>query len=295
MLRHADPQRVGVTGLSGGGWQSIMLAALDTRIALANPVAGHCSLFARVRGDNNIGDAEQIPSDLCSVADYTHLTAMVAPRPLLLTYNAQDDCCFRPDQILERLETVGRDIYGLCGAAENFQTYINHDPGTHNFGRDNREALYRLVHQHMLGRETAQKPLDLRVDDAEIKTGEELCVPMPKKNVTLHDLALRISQSLPKEVAGSTDNQESAQWRETRRQVLQEIVHQPEYGTTPELVEQADVDGLVILHWKLQLDKDWTLPVVEFRPDDASGNVYYRKRLGQTVRGRGSGEAPCRG
>ncbi len=111
----ADPQRVGVAGLSGGGWQSILLAALDTRITLANPVAGYCSLLARVEGDNNIGDAEQIPADLCGIADYTHLTAMVAPRPLLLTYNAQDDCCFLPELVLEELASVGRDAYRLCG------------------------------------------------------------------------------------------------------------------------------------------------------------------------------------
>ena len=268
--KYADPKRVGVAGLSGGGWQSIWLAALDTRITLANPVAGYCSMFERARGDNNIGDAEQIPSDLCSMADYTHLTAMVAPRPLLLTYNIRDDCCFLPDQVLERLETVGRDIYGLCGAAENFQTHINHDPGTHNFDRDNREALYRFVYRHMLGRETTQHPLDLPVDDAEIKTGEELAVPMPEKNVTLHDLALRISQSLPNDAAGPTDEQDAARWCDTRRQLLQEILDQPKFEAMAELVEQTDNDPLSIFHWRLQLDDDWTLPAVEFRPGDAS-------------------------
>ena len=74
-------------------------------------------MLERVEGRMNIGDAEQIPSDICTVADYTHLTAMVAPRPLLLTYNASDQCCFLPDVVLERLEDIGRASYGLCEGA----------------------------------------------------------------------------------------------------------------------------------------------------------------------------------
>lgn len=42
-LPHADTSRIAVTGLSGGGWQAVILSALDTRVALANPVAGFSS------------------------------------------------------------------------------------------------------------------------------------------------------------------------------------------------------------------------------------------------------------
>ena len=42
-LDHADPNRVAVTGLSGGGWQTIFISSLDTRVTLANPVAGYSS------------------------------------------------------------------------------------------------------------------------------------------------------------------------------------------------------------------------------------------------------------
>ena len=142
---HADPTRVGVAGLSGGGWQTIMLASLDKRITLANPVAGYASMRTRAQYTRDIGDAEQIPSDFCTVADYTQLTALMAPRPLLLTYNAKDECCFLPAGSLPPLEQAARPVYELYGAAERFRTHVNHEPGTHNFERDNREAFYRLV------------------------------------------------------------------------------------------------------------------------------------------------------
>ncbi len=44
---HVDRSRIAVTGLSGGGWQTIMLSSLDTRVKLTIPVAGFTSLQGR--------------------------------------------------------------------------------------------------------------------------------------------------------------------------------------------------------------------------------------------------------
>ena len=43
---------------------------------------------------NDLGDMEQTPSDLLTVCDYDTMTAMLAPRPALLIFNENDDCCF---------------------------------------------------------------------------------------------------------------------------------------------------------------------------------------------------------
>src|SRR4029077_18588138 len=48
-LENADPARVGVAGLSGGGWQTIIISSLDPRVKLANPVAGYSSFLTRIR------------------------------------------------------------------------------------------------------------------------------------------------------------------------------------------------------------------------------------------------------
>ena len=79
-LDHADPTRVAVAGLSGGGWQTILISSLDTRVTLANPVAGYSSFITRAHHTKDLGDSEQTPSDFGAIADYTHLTMLLAPR-----------------------------------------------------------------------------------------------------------------------------------------------------------------------------------------------------------------------
>src|SRR5262249_54426755 len=70
--KNADPKRVAVSGLSGGGWQTIIISSLDTRVTLANPVAGYSSFLTRIKHFKDLGDSEQTPCDLGTVADYTH-------------------------------------------------------------------------------------------------------------------------------------------------------------------------------------------------------------------------------
>src|SRR5690606_30301523 len=144
---YADAQRVAVAGLSGGGWQTILLSALDTRVTLANPVAGYSSFLTRVQYHSDLGDSEQTPVDLAMHADYTHLTAMLAPRRALLTYNLRDNCCFASAHALPPLLAAAQPIYDLLGASERLTSHVNTDPGTHNFELDNREALYRTIQQ----------------------------------------------------------------------------------------------------------------------------------------------------
>ena len=114
------PTRLGVTGLSGGGWQTILLSSLDPRVKLAMPVAGYSSFVTRTQfPEMDLGDSEQTPVDLGRYADYTHLTAMVAPNPLQIANNARDNCCFRADYAQAPLMVAARPIcemYGESGA-----------------------------------------------------------------------------------------------------------------------------------------------------------------------------------
>ncbi|MFP6762470.1 MAG: acetylxylan esterase, partial [Planctomycetaceae bacterium] len=54
---HADPKRVAVAGLSGGGWQTIMISALDERVTLSDPVAGYSSFLTLIHHHSDLGDS----------------------------------------------------------------------------------------------------------------------------------------------------------------------------------------------------------------------------------------------
>src|SRR5262245_24483634 len=203
-LKNADPERVAVSGRSGGGWQTIFISALDTRVKLCNPVAGYSSFRTRARFLSDLGDSEQTPCDLATVVDYAHLTAMMAPRPTLLTYNAKDECCFEAGYALPPLLKAAEPYFKLFDKEKNLRSHVNKDPGTHNYEKDNREALYRMIGDHWFA---GDKNYDAKeIDcDKEVKSKEDLGVELPKKNADFNTLALDLAKSLPRNADLPTD------------------------------------------------------------------------------------------
>lgn len=187
-----DRNRIGMTGLSGGGWQTILLSALDERIRATAPVAGFSSIASRVEVNDHgdVGDPEQSPSDVFQGLDYTHLLAMVAPRPALLAYNAEDDCCFRASVVKPLLFNPIRAVYAAYRHPDFLQWHENFDPGTHNYQLDNRRAAYKFFAKHF-----RMEPFE--EDDAvagEVRSYEELVVGLPKDNLTILGLARKFAQ-----------------------------------------------------------------------------------------------------
>ncbi|MBM3837062.1 MAG: hypothetical protein FJ398_03715 [Verrucomicrobia bacterium] len=265
-LENADPERVVVSGLSGGGWQTIYLSALDTRVTLANPVAGYSSFLTRVRHVSDLGDSEQTPSDMATVADYAHLTAMLAPRPALLTYNAKDDCCFASDHALPPLLEAAAPIYKLFGHESRLRSHVNYDPGTHNYEKDNREQFYRMVEEYFWGRKSEEHWKEIP-SESEVKTKEQLQVELPSENADFHSLALDLSKSLPRDAALPADATAAKRWQQARRLTLHQIVRTRNYTAQAERAGEDETNGVKAVFWRVKLAGLWTVPVVELTRD----------------------------
>ena len=189
-------ERIGMTGLSGGGWQTITLSSLDERVKASNPVAGFSSLRARVEAKRygDLGDIEQAATDFLMGSDFSHLVALMAPRPTLLTYNAEDDCCFRAGLVKPLVYDAMQPFFKLYGKEGTLDWHENRDPATHNYQLDNRLADYRFF-----SRQFGLPAMDNEEHVApEVRTYEELRVGLPENNLTI----LGLAQKLGRQIAG---------------------------------------------------------------------------------------------
>lgn len=263
-LPEADPARVAVSGLSGGGWQTIFISSLDPRVTLANPVAGYSSFRTRARNFSDLGDSEQTPSDLATAVDYAHLTAMLAPRGALLTYNAKDQCCFATGHALQPLLDAAQPVFKLFQAEDKLRWHNNHVPGTHNFEQENREVFYRMLGDSFF---PGDKQFDAKEipADAEVKKPDDLTVPLPAENLDFNKLALALAKHLPRGQSTTPLNPASAgRWRETQRGLLGGVVRAKHYAVEAELAGMTSTNGLRAISWRLRMGDAWTVPAVEF-------------------------------
>jgi dienelactone hydrolase len=188
-LPQADPARLGVTGLSGGGWQTVLLSGLDERVAVAAEVAGFGAQPSNLTRPEDTDELEESASDLTVDEDYPFLVALRAPRPTLLIHNAEDDCCFRADLVKPYIYEPIRPFFALFGQEEALAWHENHDPGTHNYQLDNRQHAYAFFSQHFHLPSNSEEI----VSDSEIRTPQELAVGLPANSLTVRALAKQLS------------------------------------------------------------------------------------------------------
>ncbi len=218
---NVDRNRLGVTGLSGGGWQTIILSSLDERVRMAMPVAGFSSTHARVEEKEygDLGDLEQEATDLLDGQDYPQFIAMMAPRPVQLAYNGEDSCCFRAAMVKPLIFDGTVPIYKLYGKEDSLAWHENRDPGTHNYQQDNREQSYHFFNK-VFGLPAADTEIPV---GPELKTYDELVVGLPKDNLTTLGLARNLASEIQRPPVPSAAS-ERATWAMAERKDLAEVV-----------------------------------------------------------------------
>ena len=218
-LPAVDLQRIGATGLSGGGWQTVILSALDERIAVSVEVAGIGSRESNLTRPHDTDEVEEGAPDLMREHDYPELVAMRAPRPTLLIHNAVDSCCFRAPLVKPYIYDNVGSFFELFGASDAFAWYENFNPGTHNYQLDNREQAYRFFtrqfHLPLVQGET--------FSDNELRTKEELAIAVPDDNLTIIDLARKLAAKIERE-AIPTGAVQRTEWTRSQRERLKSVV-----------------------------------------------------------------------
>ena len=176
-LDDVDAKRIGITGGSGGGTQTILLGAIDSRPVVSFPQG---MVSTAMQGGCTCENCSLLRVDTGNV----ELAGLFAPRPLAMT-GAND--------WTKEIQTKGypelRKLYGLYGKQENvFCVSFLHFG--HNYNYVTRQVMYHWFNKHLkLGH---QEPII--EDDYELLTTEEITVwddehPQPESGVE-HEVKL---------------------------------------------------------------------------------------------------------
>jgi hypothetical protein len=175
---------------------------------------------------------------------------------------------------MEPLLQAARPIYKLFDQESRLRSHVNVDPGTHNFGQDNREALYSMLGDNFFAGSPSFTVDEIDCED-ELKTKDELDVPIPDDNATFNSIAVDLCQSLPRAADLPTDLAVAKRWQQKNRETLIQVTRsdRADYTLTAELQDSYSRDGLQIAHWRLRIGGDWTVPATEISPPGADSTT----------------------
>lgn len=130
-----DPRRIGITGASGGGTQSMISAGIDDRIAAVHPCV---MVSTAMQGGCTCENSHLLRINQGNI----DIAALTAPRPLGMT--AADDWT-------KELETKGlpdlKRLYAMLGAPDKVTAHIA-TQFPHNYNLPSRIAMYHFFNKH---------------------------------------------------------------------------------------------------------------------------------------------------
>ena len=121
-----DPHRIACAGLSMGGWRTVFLTALDSRIKSAC-VVGWMTSFRYLIPHHEIYTvpSAMIPG-LLDYLDYPDIATLAMPRPLLVVHG-QQDTLFPSEGVKSALNTLHKS-YQAIGQPERFSSFVFDGP-----------------------------------------------------------------------------------------------------------------------------------------------------------------------
>jgi hypothetical protein len=140
-LKEADPNRIAISGESGGGTQSFMLTAMDDRIKVSVPVV---MVSAHFFGGCICESGMPVHRMGDTVFSNVQIASLAAPRPMLLVSDGEDWT-----RNTEKVEyPFVKRIYELYGNTSLVENVHLANEG-HDYGESKRLAAYRFLAKHL--------------------------------------------------------------------------------------------------------------------------------------------------
>jgi dienelactone hydrolase len=140
-----DADRIGVTGISGGGASTIWIAAADERVKASAPVSGMSDLESYVGNKVIRGHCDCMFMINTYMWDWPTIPALIAPRPLLFA-NSDQDPIFPMDGN-RRVAAKLRTVYEMYDKSDQFAEFVS--SGDHAYRPDLRVAVFSFMNKHL--------------------------------------------------------------------------------------------------------------------------------------------------
>jgi hypothetical protein len=137
-LPYVKPDALAVTGESGGGTQTFLLAAVDDRVSVAVPVN---MISLRMQGGCLCENMPTLRLDTTNV----EIAATIAPRPMLMISATGD---WTANTLEEEFPAV-RSLYALMDAPD--RVHAVRMQADHNYNKESREAMYAWMARWLKG------------------------------------------------------------------------------------------------------------------------------------------------
>lgn len=193
-LPYVDGDRIGVTGISGGGATSWWLAAADERIACVAPVCATGTFASQVIHRTIDGQCDCMFPINTYGWDLIDVAALVAPRPCLIA-SADRDLIFTIASIREFHERLKR-VYEMAGAGN--QLALVETPGRHSYHKRSRTAVFSWFLKHLAGLDIP--PAEVGDIDPDNDEPEDLLrvfsspAPPDEINTTIQDRFIKLAK-----------------------------------------------------------------------------------------------------
>lgn len=190
-----DAERLGVTGISGGGAQTWYIAAADPRIKAAAPVCGAATVKAHVFQRTLDGHCDCMMPINTFRQDIHDLGALIAPRPLLIASANRDG--LNAIEAVREVYHRTQAIYELYDRAD--QLTLVETPGGHSYHPTSRKQIFSFFLRHLMGKDVPAANIeDVDESEAAMLTEAQLQVytdgpPADDRTTTIQDSFVRLA------------------------------------------------------------------------------------------------------